>query len=234
MAPSELSKTTNNKRAAALVAAAQVESGMRLGLGSGSTAAFAVEAIGERWRRRELASLVCVATSQATAELASRFGLPLVPLEEIDRLDLAIDGADEVDPRGDLIKGGGGALLREKAVERRADRLVIVVDGGKLSAKLGTKFDLPVEVVPAACQRELDWLASQQCTPRLRGAASPFVTDNGNHILDCHFDAGIDAPHELARLLEGRPGVRAHGLFLDMTSEVIVADEQGVRSLHFR
>jgi ribose 5-phosphate isomerase A len=220
------------KRQAAVAAVAHVESGMKLGLGTGSTAFFAVEEVGARLRRGELRDLVCVPTSTRTAEHATRLGIPLASLDAFDRLDLAIDGADEVDPRCDLIKGGGGALLREKAVERKADRLYIIVDHGKLSPRLGTRFALPVEVEPAAWRGEAEVLAGQGCSPVLRRAADqPYVTDNGNYILDCRFERGIADSHALAAALDARPAVRAHGLFLDMTTEVIVAAPEGLRTL---
>jgi len=220
------------KRQAALAAVAHVESGMKVGLGTGSTAFFAVEEIGARLRRGDLRDIVGVPTSTRTAEQARGLGIPLAGLDALDHLDVAIDGADEVDPRCDLIKGGGGALLREKAVERLARRLYIIVDHGKLSARLGTHFALPVEVVPAAWQREAEALAAHGCAPALRqGAGAPYVTDNGNHILDCRFAHGIADTHALAAALDARPDVKAHGLFLDMATEVIVAAPGGITTL---
>jgi ribose 5-phosphate isomerase A len=226
------------KRAAAREAAGEVRSGMRLGLGTGSTARYAVEAIGESYAKGELQGLVCVPTSLETERQAQHLGLPLVGLErllELGTLDLAIDGADEVDPAGDLIKGGGGALLREKKVEEQAKRLLVVVDPSKLSPKLGTRFALPVEVAKDSWRAQAAFLAGLGSTPVLRGSeVSPFVTDNGNYILDCRFSSGIDEPRRLARELEARPGVAAHGLFLGMTSELLVGEQGGVRRTRYR
>jgi len=232
MQPSS-SRVAEYKRAAALAAVAEVRDGMWLGLGTGSTAAFAVEEIGARLTAGTLRDVTGVATSEATATLARRLGIPLAAHDSTRALDLAIDGADEVDPEGNLIKGGGGALLREKAVERRARRLVIVVDEGKLSARLGTAFALPVEVERSAAAAELAYCATLGCRPVQRGAeAAPFVTDNGNVILDCRFAEGIADADALAALLDARPGVRAHGLFLHMAHEVIFAGPMGLR--HWR
>jgi ribose 5-phosphate isomerase A len=215
------------KRLAAREAAELVEDGMAVGLGTGSTVAYLLPALAARHL-----DIRCVATSTRTEADAAALGLRVEPFDRLDRLDLAIDGADEVDPRCDLIKGGGGALLREKAVERKAARLYIIVDHGKLSPRLGTRFALPVEVDQAAWQREAEALATQGCKPVLRQAADgPYVTDNGNYILDCRFERGITDSHALAAALEARPAVRAHGLFLDMTTEVIVAAPEGLRTL---
>lgn len=223
------------KRRAAAAAVAHVRDGMFLGLGTGSTSAYAIEALGAKVRTGELARLVGVATSRRTAELARRNGIVLRDLEEVPRLDLAIDGADEVDPHGDLIKGGGGALLREKAVERRADRLLIIVDHTKLSPKLGTRFPLPVEISRDTWREESEALAPLGCLPTLRGGVEqPFVTESGHFILDCRFARGIDDPRGLAARLEARPAVQAHGLFLDMASEILVAEPAGVRSIRLR
>ncbi|MEE8409106.1 MAG: ribose 5-phosphate isomerase A [Myxococcota bacterium] len=220
------------KKQAAVTAVERVRSGMVLGLGTGSTTAFAVERIGEMWQAGELEDVVGIPTSERTAEQARSYGLPLGDLKDHPRVDLAIDGADEVDPNLDLIKGLGGALLREKRVERAADTFVVVIDDGKLVDKLGTKGPLPVEVGRDAWQGEAAWLATLGCDPVLRGgAADPFVSDNGNYIVDCRFAAGIEDAHALAASLDERPGVMAHGLFLDMANAVIVARADGIQVL---
>ncbi len=218
------------KKAAALRAVEAVASGMVLGLGTGSTVRYAIDRIGELWREGKLHDIVGIATSERTAAQARGLAIPLATLETHPHVDLALDGADEVDPDLSLIKGLGGALLREKQVERRAKRFIVMVDESKLVAKLGTQSPLPVEVAPGA-----DLAASLQrlgCTPSLRGGIhTPYVTDNGNHIFDCRFVHGIDDARALALHLDAMPGVLAHGLFLDMASEVVVASPAGVRVL---
>jgi ribose 5-phosphate isomerase A len=219
------------KRQAACIAVAHVRSGMVLGLGTGSTAAHAVQRIGELWREGKLTGIRALATSAATAAQARALEIPLLPLGSVDAVDLAIDGADEVDPHLDLIKGLGGALLCEKAVERLARRFIVVVDDSKLVDRLGTRAPLPVEVDPAAWQAERDHLIGLDCQPRLRGGEIPFVTDNGNYILDCVFAGGITDPAALAAGLDERAAVRAHGLFLGMATEVVVAGRAGVSTI---
>ncbi len=208
----------------------QIKSGMVLGLGTGSTTRYAVLKLGRLWQEQRLDNIVGIPTSEATAELAAGYGIPLATLDSHPDIDLAIDGADEVDPALNLIKGLGGALLREKMVEQNARRLIIVVDDSKLSQKLGIVSPLPVEVVQFGWRYQAGWLAGLGCTPVLRGSeAAPFVTDNGNYILDCHFSGGIDDPAALAKLLTNRVGVVEHGLFLGMASQVIAATKDGVR-----
>jgi ribose 5-phosphate isomerase A len=220
------------KKAAAEKAVEQVKSGMVLGLGSGSTTRYAVAKIGQLWQAGLLTGLVAVPTSDETAAQARQYQLPLTSLNEQTSLDLAIDGADEVDPHLNLIKGLGGALLREKMVELAARRFIVVVDGSKLVNKLGSHAPLPVEVVQFGWKAQTRWLARLGCTPVLRGGeAQPFVTDNGNYILDCAFPHGIDDPAELAATLRSRVGIVEHGLFLGMASQVIVAEAGGVRIL---
>mgnify|MGYP001255417428 CR=1 FL=1 len=220
------------KKIAGEKAAEQVTSGMRLGLGTGSTAKFFVMKLGELWQAKQLTDIVGVPTSNRTAEVAQAYGLPLATLNEVPHLDLAVDGADEIDPQLNLIKGGGGALLREKMVESAAKRLIIVGDQGKLVQKLGQDFALPVEIVPFGWRTQLDWLATLGCQPVLRGGESePYLTDNGNFIIDCTFPKGIDDPLQLAETLIRRVGVVEHGLFLNMVSEVILAGVDGLQIL---
>jgi ribose 5-phosphate isomerase A len=218
------------KQQAAEKAVEQIKSGMVLGLGTGSTTRYAVLKIGELWQQKQLTDIVGVPTSEATVELATELGIPLSTLDEHSELDVAIDGADEVDPALNVIKGLGGALLREKMVEQHAKQLIIVVDDSKLSAKLGTVSPLPVEVVQFGWRYQANWLTSLGCIPVLRGSeASPFVTDNGNYILDCRFPNGIDNPAQLANQLRERVGVVEHGLFLNMASQVIAATPGGIQ-----
>ncbi|MBI3179399.1 MAG: ribose 5-phosphate isomerase A [Deltaproteobacteria bacterium] len=220
------------KKAAALRAVEAAKSGMVLGLGTGSTVCYAIDRIGELLRAGKLTHIVGIATSKRTAEQARVLGIPLVTLATHRHVDLAIDGADEVDPALDLIKGMGGALLREKEVEQRAARFIVVVDHTKLVDKLGTKSPLPVEIARGAAARVADHLRALGCVPTLRGGAhAPFVTDNGNHILDCRFPSGIENAAALARALDTASDVLAHGLFLGMATEVVVAAPEGVRVL---
>lgn len=226
-------KLEARKQAAAEKAVAQVKSGMALGLGTGSTTRFAVAKIGVLWQAGKLTDIVGVPTSEATAQQARSYGIPLTTLNEQPCLDLAIDGADEVSPQFDLIKGLGGALLREKMVETAARRFVVIIDDSKLVTKLGSRGPLPVEVVQFGWLAQVRWLETMGCTVALRGSAdSPFVTDNGNYILDCTFADGIDNPAALASACTNRVGVVEHGLFLAMVDEVIVADAHGVRMLN--
>lgn len=220
------------KRTAAEKAVERVESGMIIGLGSGSTASYAIIKIGRLLQAGKLTNIVGVPTSEATAKQARACNIPLANLDEHHQLDLAIDGADEVDPHLNLVKGLGGALLREKMVEMTAQHFVVVVDESKLVDKLGTRGPLPIEVTQFGWKTHARWLESLGCTPSLRGGESdPFVTDNCNFILDCTFPEGIDDPAELAASLTGRVGLVEHGLFLEMSHEVIVAGSTGVRVL---
>jgi ribose 5-phosphate isomerase A len=219
------------KRMAAARAVDLVQSGMVLGLGHGSTTRPAVDIIGERVNSGVLQDIVGVPTSEQTAVQARTLGIPLTTLVEHPVLDMAIDGADEVDPDLNLIKGLGGALLREKIVEIAARRFVVVVDESKLVERLGTRGPLPVEVTQFAWEAHAHWLESLGCHPELRREAdgAPFVTDNGNYIIHCAFPDGIPDPPALARTLIERPGVLEHGLFLGMATEVVVAGRDGVR-----
>ncbi len=216
--------TAAQKRRAAVRAAALAESGTVIGLGHGSTAAFAVREIADRVARGDLIDIAAVPCSNEVAELAARLGIRLVALDEHPVIDLTIDGADEVDPQMDLIKGGGGALLREKVVAFASRREIIVVDRSKLSERLGTRFALPIEVVPFAAATEERFLASLGAQVSRRGGDRPFRTDQGNVILDARWP-GIEQPEELARLLDARPGIVGHGLFLDLATDLVVADE---------
>ncbi|MGQ8871681.1 ribose-5-phosphate isomerase RpiA [Paenibacillus sp. TSA_86.1] len=220
----------NLKQIAAEHAAAFVEDGMKVGLGTGSTAYYAICRIGERVR--EGLNIQAVATSEASDKLAREWGIPIIPFDQIGRLDLTIDGADEVDPDFNLIKGGGGALLREKIVAANSDKLIIVADGSKAVKKLG-KFPLPVEVVPFASEWTFQALEKMGCQPKWRmDEHKPYLTDNGNLIADCHLGAIADAA-ELNLHLNMLPGVVDNGLFVNMANVVIIAKEDGtIDELH--
>ncbi len=213
------------KKLAAEKAVELVQDGMKVGLGTGSTAYFAIEAIGRLVRNGY--NLLAVPTSLASEKQARELGIPLATLEEAGTLDITIDGADEVDGNLDLIKGMGGALLREKIVAYSTRVQVIVVDDSKIVSKLGTKFPLPVEVVPFAHARTKTYLEELGCRAELRGGGTPFITDNGNHIYHLHFERGIKDPYELQKKLKEIPGVVETGLFLNMAKKVIVASDSG-------
>ncbi|MCS7260932.1 MAG: ribose-5-phosphate isomerase RpiA [Anaerolineae bacterium] len=223
----------NLKQQAAVYAVDMVADGMVLGLGTGSTFAYALEELGARVAAGRLRSIVGVPTSEATARRARELGIPLTTLAEHPVLDMVIDGADEVDPRLDLIKGLGGALLREKIVAIAARRFVTIVDESKLVNRLGTRGPLPVEVVPFAWEVQARWLSSLGCHTELRRNpdGSPYVTDNHNFIVHCTFPEGIADPYTLDQVLHARPGIVEHGLFLGIASEVVVASAEGVHVL---
>jgi ribose 5-phosphate isomerase A len=224
------------KRQAAERAADLVEDGMKLGLGTGSTARLVLEAIAARRRRGDLQGIVGVPTSSDTREHATVLGIPLTTIDEQPRLDLTLDGADEVDPDLDLIKGLGGALLWEKIVAAASARLVIVVDASKRVDRLGSRAPLPVEVVPFGWRTSLDVIRQVGAEPELRrhDDGSAFVTDGGHYIVDCRFEGGIDRPREVERQLLACPAVVETGLFLGMTDTVIVAAAAGVELLQRR
>jgi ribose 5-phosphate isomerase A len=215
------------KRAAARAAADLVQNGMRLGLGSGSTFLFALERLGERIRSERL-QIAGVPTSNGTAEAARKHGVPLLSLDDVDSLDLAIDGADEIDGGKNMIKGGGAALLREKLVAMACKEMVVVVGEDKLVKVLGARFLLPVEVLPFGLRQTTARVAATGCKPQLRRtpAGEPLVTDNGNWILDCKY-AGIPEPAALQAQLDALPGVVEHGLFVGMAGRVFVAAATG-------
>jgi ribose 5-phosphate isomerase A len=212
------------KRRAAAEAVRRVASGMVIGLGTGSTAAFAVEAIGDRLARGEIRDLVAIPTSNRTRELALRRGIPLTTLNERPHVDLTIDGADEVDPHGNLIKGGGGALLWEKIVAAATTTYLIIVDRSKLVPVLGRRAPLPLEVMPFGWRTHVDTVRALGAEPVLRmdERDEPFISDGGHYLLDCRFAEGILDPHFVDRELRARPGVIETGLFLGMAPEVIV------------
>jgi len=208
------------KEAAGRAAADLVRDGDVVGLGTGSTAYFAVVALGERVQSG--LKIVGIPTSVATAELARQLGIPLTTLDEHPRIDITIDGADEIDPKLNLIKGGGGALLREKVVASVTRKMVVVSDSTKVVPALG-KFPLPVEIIPFARTVIEKKVASLGATTKLRMKpdGKPFITDNGNQVLDCSFGR-IEDPPALARELSGTPGVVEHGLFIGLAKVALV------------
>ncbi len=220
------------KRAAAAVALEAVESGMRLGLGTGSTAAWFVRLLGDKVAGG--LDVVGVPTSERTAALAREVGVRLVTLDEVDGLDLAVDGADEVDPGFNLVKGGGGALLREKIVAADSRRMIVITDESKRVEHLGA-FPLPIEVVTFGLGATLRGIraAAAACglsgdlTLRRTAAGEPFVSDQGNWIVDAQFRR-ISDPQALASALGPIPGVVEHGLFIGLASTIIVAGKDGI------
>ena len=220
------------KRAAAAEALRRVQSGMRLGLGTGSTMAHLLDLLGEAMAEGRIADVVGVPTSERTRVHAERLGIPLAPLSDIVPLDLAIDGADEFDPRLDLVKGLGGALVREKIVAQEAARFVVIVDESKEVARLGEKAPLPVEVVEYEWRSHLPFFRTLGAEPVLRATdGDPYRTDNGNLIVDLSFADGIADARALQTALLERAGVVDTGLFLGMATEVLVAAPGGIRTL---
>ncbi len=229
---------TQMKQAVAEAAVAQIRDGMVVGLGSGSTAALMIQGLGARLAAGELHDIVGVTTSFQGEVLAAEFGIPLRALNAIDRIDLAIDGADEVDPAFQLIKGGGACHVQEKLVADRAERFIVVVDSTKLVQRLNLDFLLPVEVLPGAWVQVQSRLKSMGGVAELRMAtrkAGPVVTDQGNLVLDVRFEAGISDPIALERDINNLPGVLENGLFVNLADEVLVGEISdgvaGVRSL---
>jgi ribose 5-phosphate isomerase A len=220
---------TTLKQQAGEAAAALVESGMVVGLGTGSTAIFATRRIAERLRAGDLTDIVAIATSRATDRDARALGIPLLTDDMPRAVDITIDGADEVDPALNLIKGGGGALLREKIVAQASRREVIVVDESKLSPELGTHWALPVEVMEFGWKSQARFLEGLGAvvTPRA-GEGGLFRTDQGNMILDSRFGPIAD-PAGLATVLGARAGIVEHGLFVGIASDMFVAGSTGVR-----
>ena len=221
------------KRQAAERAVELVEPGMKLGLGTGSTARHVLTAIAARRERGELDGIVGVPTSSDTRTHATELGIPLATLDEEPHLDLTLDGADEVDPDLELIKGLGGALLWEKIVAAASDRLVIVVDESKLVEQLGIRSPLPVEVIPFGWRTLLDPLRAMGAEFDLREteAGEPFTTDGGHYILDCGFPGGIRDPWRVEARLLALPAVVETGLFLGLADTVVVGKAGGAEVL---
>ena len=229
---------TQMKLAVAQAAVDQIQNGMILGLGSGSTAALMIEALALKIKSGEIKDVVGVTTSFQGEVLASELGIPLKSFSSVSEIDLAIDGADEVDPKFQLIKGGGACHVQEKLVAALAKKFIVVVDSSKLVEKLNLDFKLPVEVLPSAWKQVLKRLDQLGGTGNLRMAqkkAGPIVTDQGNLVLDLTFKNGIDKPELLETQINNIPGVLENGLFINLTNEVLVGqvenDLVGVKSL---
>lgn len=223
-------RQAEDKRLASEWAADLVEPGMVVGLGTGSTAIFAVRRIARRLRDGSLHDIVGIPTSEGTRAAAVEEGIPLTDLQQHPVIDLTIDGADEVDPAYNLIKGGGGALLREKIVAQASRREIIVIDATKRSGRLGTLHALPVEVVDFGWRPEALHLERDGAVVTLRSGSggSPFRTDGGNFILDCAMDPIVD-PAALATSLLARAGVVQVGLFCGLTTDLVIGTPDGVR-----
>lgn len=209
-------------------AAARVQSNSIVGLGTGSTTAYAIQYIGERLAAGDLKNIVGIPTSFQAEVLAKKYGIPLTTLDAVDHIDIAIDGADEVDPQKNMIKGGGAAHTREKVVDSLAALFIVVVDGGKLVDKLGSTFLLPVEVIPMALSPVMAALEKLGGKPELRMGikkAGPVVTDQGNLVIDVKFDH-IDNPAELEKTINNIPGVLENGLFVNVADVILVGEIQ--------
>lgn len=231
-APTPLDVYARYKQEAGEYAVRYVESGMVVGLGTGSTAIHAVRRIGVLLKEGRLRDIVGFATSTATLREATALGIPLLAEELPRTIDVTIDGADEVDPAFNVIKGGGGALLREKIVAQASRRLIIVVDERKLSPQLGVTWPVPIEIMRYGYASNVRFLTAlgARVIRRLATDGALFVTDNDNWIVDCDFGP-IDDPSGLADALAGRAGIVEHGLFLHLTTDLIVAGVDGIRHL---
>jgi len=225
------------KKQAAQKAIEYVHDGMIVGLGTGSTTTHFIELLGQKINQRELKGIRAVPTSDSTARLARDLGIPLTTLTDHPKVDLAVDGADEVDPNLDLIKGLGQALLREKIVEIHSVEFIVIVDESKIVPRLGTVKPLPVEIVQFEALAHIHWLSSLGCRAELwlGDDGKPLNTDNGNYLARCWFNElshnGIEDPYSLADTLAKRPGIVEHGLFLGMATRIIVAGRDGLKIL---
>jgi len=220
-----LDSQTQMKQVVADAAIKEVKSDMILGLGSGSTAALMIKSLADEIRSGKLQNIRGVATSFQSEVLALELNIPLIDLASVSQIDLAIDGADEVDPGFQLIKGGGACHVREKLVASKAKQLLIVVDESKLVKKLNQSFPLPVEVLPNAWKQVQEVISEMNSSSALRMAtkkAGPIVTDQGNLILDVLFNDGIKNPKEIEMSINNIPGVLENGLFVDLTDKVLV------------
>ena len=227
-----MTSNQNLKQKAALSAVQLIESGMVVGLGSGSTTEFAIKELARLLDTGALKEIIGIPSSAQTEKLACELKIPLTTFESHRNIDLTIDGADEVDPNLNLIKGGWGALLREKILAQASKRNIIIVDESKLVDKLGTRWAVPVEVVPFAWQVEAGYITSLGAETKLRKdrQEQTFITDQRNYILDCKFGPIQDA-RQLSLQLNQRAGIIENGLFIGLATDVIVAGEAGIRHL---
>ena len=224
----ELDPVKVMKQEVGKAAASRVESNSIVGLGTGSTTAYAIESIGDRISKGELENIIGIPTSFQAEVLAKKYGIPLTTLDAVDHIDIAIDGADEVDPQKNLIKGGGAAHTREKVVDSLANIFIVVVDSGKLVDKLGSTFLLPIEVIPMAMTPVMASLEKLGGKPELRMGikkAGPVVTDQGNLVIDVKFEA-IEDPANLERTINNFPGVLENGLFVNVADVILVGEIQ--------
>jgi len=227
MADTDLSKLM--KQEVGKAAADRVQSHSIVGLGTGSTTAYAIQFLGERLQRGELENIQGIPTSFQAEVLSKEYGIPLTTLDAVDHIDIALDGADEVDPNKNLIKGGGAAHTREKVVDSLANQFIVVVDSGKLVDKLGSTFLLPVEVIPMAITPVMKKLAQLGGKPELRMGvkkAGPVVTDQGNFVVDIKFEE-IANPGKLEKEINNIPGVLENGLFVNVADVVLVGEIKG-------
>ena len=214
------------KQQVGFTAADRVQSGAIVGLGTGSTTAYAIQRLGDRLKSGDLKDIKGIPTSFQASVLAKQYGIPLTTLDEVDRIDVAIDGADEVDPQKNLIKGGGAAHTREKVVDSLAELFIVVVDSSKLVTALGTTFALPVEVLPMAIAPVTRALEALGGTVELRMGVKkdgPVITDQGNMVLDVTF-AAIANPAEMEVTINNIPGVLENGLFVNVTDVVLIGE----------
>ncbi|MEE9430183.1 MAG: ribose-5-phosphate isomerase RpiA [Melioribacteraceae bacterium] len=221
------------KEQAAHKAVEEIKSGMVVGLGTGSTVFYALQKIAELLKSGELTNIVGIPSSEQTEKIANELEIPLTTFDEHQTIDVTIDGADEVDKYFNLIKGGGGALLREKILAQASKRLIIIVDESKLSPKLGDRWSVPIEVIKFSYRLEEEFIKTIPGEPKLRmyeNLNEPVITDEGNYIIDANF-VRLQNPFELAEKLENRAGIVEHGLFLHLTNKIIVAGKDGVRVL---
>lgn len=216
------------KQEVGLAAATRVQSGSIVGLGTGSTTAYTIQFLGDRLKSGELKDIVGIPTSFQAEVLAKQYGIPLTTLDAIDHIDIAIDGADEVDPQKNLIKGGGAAHTREKIVDYLADQFIVVVDSSKIVDRLGSSFPVPVEVIPMAIAPVMRAIEKLGGKPEIRMGvkkAGPVITDQGNMVVDVKFD-NIDDPADLEKTLNNIPGVLENGIFVGVTDLVLVGEVQ--------
>jgi len=214
-------------------AADRVQSGSIVGLGTGSTTAYTIQFLGERLKSGELKDIQGIPTSFQAEVLAKQYGIPLTTLDAVDHIDIAIDGADEVDPQKNLIKGGGAAHTREKIVDYLADQFIVVVDSSKLVERLGSSFPVPVEVIPMAIAPAMRAIQKLGGKPELRMGvkkAGPVITDQGNMVIDVKFDT-INNPADLEKTLNNIPGVLENGIFVGVTDLVLVGEVQNGQPL---